>query len=82
MTTARKDSSASNLNGEGSSAMTTPSTAAPLWSVKEVSEYLGIPVQTLYQWRYLGLGPRAYRCGRHLRYDPAEVARWLTSDVA
>ena len=29
------------------------------WSVEDVSAYLGVPVGTLYQWRYLGKGPRA-----------------------
>ena len=33
----------------------------PLWSVADVAAYLGIPVNTLYQWRYLGNGPRSYR---------------------
>ena len=28
-----------------------------LWTVHEVSEFLGIPVATLHQWRYLGTGP-------------------------
>jgi predicted DNA-binding transcriptional regulator AlpA len=34
-------------------------------------------VQTLYTWRHQGTGPKAYRCGRHLRYDPDEIRRWL-----
>ena len=48
-----------------------------LWSVGEVSAYLRVPVKTLDQWRYLGRGPRAYAVGRHLRYKPSDVARWL-----
>ena len=35
-----------------------------LWTVEDVSEYLGVPVKTLYQWRYLGQGPAAKRVGR------------------
>jgi DNA-binding transcriptional MerR regulator len=42
-----------------------------------VAEFLGISVATLHQWRYLGTGPAAYRVGRHLRYDPAIVRRWV-----
>lgn len=54
-------------------------TAPPerLWSVRDVAEFLGVPIGTLYQWRHLGTGPKAYRVGRHLRYDPGEVRRWL-----
>lgn len=48
-----------------------------LWTVDDVAAYLGVPVQTLYQWRYLQSGPPAYRVGRHLRYDPAAVRSWL-----
>ena len=50
---------------------------ARLWSIKETAAYLGIPVPTMYRWRHHGSGPKAYRVGRHLRYDPAEVKRWL-----
>jgi excisionase family DNA binding protein len=48
-----------------------------LWGPLEVSEYLGIPVGTLYTWRYQGSGPPAYRVGRHLRYRRDEVEQWL-----
>ena len=48
-----------------------------LWSISEVSDFLGIPVATLHQWRYLGTGPDAFRVGKHLRYDPNAVRRWL-----
>jgi excisionase family DNA binding protein len=43
----------------------------------EVSQYLGVPVQTLYQWRNRSKGPRASRVGRHLRYRWADVEKWL-----
>lgn len=48
-----------------------------LRSVDEVADYLGIPVNTLYQWRHKGTGPAAFRVGRFLRYDPAAVRSWL-----
>jgi predicted DNA-binding transcriptional regulator AlpA len=53
-----------------------------LWTAEELSEYLQVPVATLYRWRYLGTGPVAYRAGKHLRYDPAEVRTWLRRDAA
>ncbi|SCG14009.1 DNA binding domain-containing protein, excisionase family [Micromonospora echinofusca] len=52
-------------------------TIEPLWTVEEVSAYLGVPVATLYQWRHRRVGPLASRVGRHLRYDPADVRAWL-----
>ena len=48
----------------------------------ELAAYLAIPVKTLRQWRYLGIGPKVYRAGRHLRYRPADVRRWLEEDCA
>lgn len=48
-----------------------------LWTVQDVSKFLSVPVTTLHQWRYLGVGPDAFRVGRHLRYDPEAVRRWL-----
>jgi predicted DNA-binding transcriptional regulator AlpA len=48
-----------------------------LWTAEETANYLQIPKATLYQWRYLGIGPKAGRVGRHLRYDPEEVKAWF-----
>ncbi len=63
--------------------MTIPTPAAAgaassgrLWTAQDVAEYLTVPLATLYQWRYLGTGPTAYR-GRHLRYEPTAVQAWL-----
>jgi hypothetical protein len=54
-------------------------TADRLWTVHDVSAFLGVPVGTLYQWRYMRVGPPAYRVGRHIRYDPAAVRTWLNT---
>ena len=53
-----------------------------LWTVHDVSAFLGVPVGTLYQWRYMRVGPPAYRVGRHIRYDPAAVRTWLDTQDA
>jgi predicted DNA-binding transcriptional regulator AlpA len=50
-----------------------------LWDVKDVSEYLGIPEQTLYQWRTKGYGPPGRRVGRYVKYIPADVIEWFRS---
>ncbi|RBM20132.1 excisionase [Prauserella sp. PE36] len=49
-----------------------------LWTVEEVAAYLGVPVKTLYQWKWRGEGPPVRKIGRHLRYVPAAVRRWAT----
>ncbi|MFJ8230544.1 helix-turn-helix transcriptional regulator [Streptomyces sp. NPDC094448] len=34
-------------------------------------------VETVYQWRRKRTGPRAFRVGRHLRFDPVDVRAWV-----
>ena len=56
-----------------------------LWSVQDVSEYLGIPVQTLYAWRSAATGPPGRLVGRRLRYRPQDVRDWvagLSTEIA
>jgi predicted DNA-binding transcriptional regulator AlpA len=55
----------------------TTTTAERLWDIEEVSAFLQIPVGTLYQWRHRRIGPRSFKVGRHLRYEPADVRSWL-----
>jgi excisionase family DNA binding protein len=43
----------------------------------EVAEILGVPQDTIYQWRYKRCGPPAFRVGRHLRFDPRALQRWV-----
>lgn len=45
----------------------------------DVAEILGVPVETVYQWRRKRTGPRGFRVGRHLRYDPVDVRVWVES---
>jgi excisionase family DNA binding protein len=49
-----------------------------LWTVEDVSDYLGVPVKTLYQWKWRGEGPPVKKIGRHLRYNPVAVRAWAT----
>lgn len=50
-------------------------------SPTEICQELQIPLQTFYQWRVKGVGPRAYRFGRHLRIDRRDFDEWLQSHV-
>ena len=52
-------------------------TSERLLSIPEVADYLGVPVATIYRWRYTRDGPVGYRVGRHVRYRPSDVERWL-----
>lgn len=53
-----------------------------LWTIDDVSRYLQIPVETLYQWRKKRVGPPARKIGRHLRYDPQAVKTWFHLQAA
>lgn len=52
-----------------------------LLSTKQLAAFLGVPVKTIYQWRYRGVGPPAYRVGRHLRFRWKDVGAWLEDHV-
>ncbi|GAB3598487.1 hypothetical protein GCM10027408_14620 [Microbacterium tumbae] len=49
----------------------------PLLDVGELAAYLGVPVSTVYDWRTRGLGPRAYRFGKHLKFAVSDVRIWV-----
>jgi excisionase family DNA binding protein len=49
----------------------------PLVGVEELAEYLGVPVQTIYDWRLSGRAPRAFKLGKHLRFAASDIAAWL-----
>ena len=53
-----------------------------LMTVTELSEMLGIPVNTLYSWRWRGEGPTGYRVGRYVRYRRSEVNAWLEAQAS
>jgi len=50
-----------------------------LWGIEELSEYLGVPVQTIYQWRTKKYGPPGRRIGKHVRFRPEDVEAWVES---
>ncbi|MET8135361.1 helix-turn-helix domain-containing protein [Streptomyces sp. NPDC005251] len=46
----------------------------------DLVEMFDLPsVETVYQWRRKRSGPRGFRVGRHLRFDPADVRAWVES---
>lgn len=47
------------------------------WTPDDVARFLGVPVRTVYQWRYLGTGPKGARVGKHVRYLPEDVLAWF-----
>lgn len=48
-----------------------------LLSIDELSDYLGVPIKTIYDWRSTGHGPAAFKIGRHLKFAESDVLRWL-----
>lgn len=46
-------------------------------TIRQLSNYLQVPVQTLYGWRHEGFGPPALKVGRALRYRREAVDRWI-----
>jgi hypothetical protein len=59
--------------------MTTHHIQSPLWDSATTAAFLNIPVRTLDQWSYRGIGPSFFKVGRHRRYTATEVQAWLES---
>ena len=54
-------------------------TLEPLFDIAELAEYLGVPVSTIYGWRARGLGPRAYRFGKRLKFALSDIHSWMAT---
>jgi predicted DNA-binding transcriptional regulator AlpA len=48
-----------------------------LWTIEDLAEFLGVPVQTIYDWRTRGYGPLGMKVGRYVRYRQEDVVTWL-----
>ncbi len=49
----------------------------PVLTLSQLATQLGVTVQTLYDLRSQGRGPRGFRVGRELRFRVSEVDAWL-----
>ena len=47
-----------------------------LISIKELSDHLGVAVETIYQWTSMKVIP-FYKIGRLVRFDESEIDKWL-----
>jgi excisionase family DNA binding protein len=55
----------------------------PLLTVEELAAFLNVGVQTIYNWRQQGKGPRALRLeGVALRFRWEDVDAWLDAEAA
>ncbi|MFI9486983.1 helix-turn-helix transcriptional regulator [Promicromonospora sp. NPDC052451] len=49
----------------------------PMWTVEELCEKLHASPETVRSWRKNGTGPRAYKIGRHVLFEEADVRAWI-----
>lgn len=54
-----------------------PDVIEPVLTLSELAASLAVNVQTLYDLRSKGQGPRGFRVGRELRFRRSEVDSWL-----
>jgi excisionase family DNA binding protein len=52
-----------------------------LLSIQELADFLSVPLSSIYGWRGRGFGPPAIKVGRSLRWRPADVDEWLTTNA-
>ena len=53
----------------------------PLVSAQELADFLGVPVATIYAWRYRGQKPDGFRAGKHLRYRWSDIEEWVNGQL-
>lgn len=58
-----------------------PADRRPLAKPKEIAEYCGVPLGTVYQWSSRGGGPKLIKVGRHLRARWDDIEKWLDSQT-
>ena len=51
-----------------------------LLTVEDLAGHLGVPVATIYAWRYHHQGPPGFRVGKHLRYRRTTFTRGLITN--
>jgi excisionase family DNA binding protein len=49
----------------------------PLAKPQEIADYLGVPLATVYNWKYRGNGPKLIKVGRHLRARWSDIESYL-----
>lgn len=49
----------------------------PVLTLSQLAVQLGVTVQTLYDLRCQGRGPRGFRVGRELRFRVSEIDAWI-----
>jgi excisionase family DNA binding protein len=52
---------------------------APVVTMSQLAAQLDVTVQTLYDLRSQGRGPRGFRVGRELRFRVSEIDAWLAA---
>ncbi len=50
----------------------------PVLTLSELAAAMAVSVQTLYDLRSKGRGPRGFRVGRELRFRRSEIDAWLS----
>lgn len=55
-----------------------PEALESVLSISELAERLHVSVQTIYDLRSQGRGPRGFRIGRELRFRRSEIDAWLS----
>jgi excisionase family DNA binding protein len=49
----------------------------PFLSLPEAADYLGLNVQTMYQWRSKGIGPAGVLIGNRVKYRQETLDAWI-----
>lgn len=54
---------------------------ANLMNTEDLADYLGVPIETVRQWRYSRTGPPGFRLGRRVKYRRSDVDAWIEDRI-
>lgn len=54
-----------------------PLAHTPLWTLEELCAKLHTSPRTVHGWRRAGTAPNAYKIGKHLMFEEADIRSWL-----
>lgn len=59
-----------------------PLDRTPMWTIDDLCAKVHTTPATVHTWRKRGTAPKAYRIGRHLVFEEADVRVWLDERAA
>jgi predicted site-specific integrase-resolvase len=55
-------------------------TTDEMLTAQEAADYIGVSINGIYQWRWLGVGPVSHKRNGRIVFRRADIDRWLDNE--